>query len=61
MPGYHPDGSAPAGETITGTDDDDTLTGTIGDDTINALGGDDIVYGLAGADIDQRRRRLRLS
>ena len=45
VPGYDPDGSAPAGETITGTEDDDTLTGTIGDDTINALGGDDIVFG----------------
>ena len=50
VPGYDPDGSAPAGETITGTEDDEALTGTIGDDTINALGGNDIVYGRAGAD-----------
>ena len=60
VPGYDPDGSAPAGETITGTEDDDTLTGTIGGDTINALGGDDTVFGLAGADHHQWRRRLRL-
>ncbi|HYJ31392.1 MAG TPA: Ig-like domain-containing protein [Allosphingosinicella sp.] len=51
VPGYHPDGSAPAGETITGTEGSDTLTGTIGDDTINALGGDDAVFGEAGADL----------
>ena len=51
VPGYDPDGAAPAGETITGTEDDDTLAGTVGDDTINALGGDDTVFGLAGADL----------
>ncbi len=50
VPGYDPDGSAPAGETITGTNDGEVLTGTIGSDTINALGGDDTVFGLAGAD-----------
>jgi VCBS repeat-containing protein len=50
IPGYHPDGSAPAGETITGTADADTLTGTIGNDTINALAGDDNVSGGAGSD-----------
>ena len=50
-PGYPPDGSAPAGQTITGTDNGETLTGTIGDDTINALGGNDIVFGRAGADL----------
>ncbi|HEX8624878.1 MAG TPA: Ig-like domain-containing protein [Allosphingosinicella sp.] len=49
-PAYHPDGSAIAGETITGTADADSLTGTPGDDTIDALGGDDSVSGLAGAD-----------
>jgi VCBS repeat-containing protein len=50
VPGYHPNGSAPAGQTITGTADGDTLTGTIGGDTINALAGDDSVSGGAGAD-----------
>jgi VCBS repeat-containing protein len=50
VPGYDPDGSAPAGETITGTEDDDTLTGTIGDDTIDGLGGNDTLSGLAGVD-----------
>jgi VCBS repeat-containing protein len=51
VPGYNPDGSAPAGQTITGTEDGEALTGTIGNDTINALGGDDSVSGLAGADV----------
>ncbi|MGZ8286342.1 MAG: beta strand repeat-containing protein [Allosphingosinicella sp.] len=50
VPGYHPDGSAPAGQTITGTAGEDTLTGTIGADTINALGGGDFVNGGGGAD-----------
>ncbi len=50
VPGYDPDGSAPAGETITGTEEDDTLVGTIGADTINALGGSDFVNGGSGAD-----------
>jgi VCBS repeat-containing protein len=49
-PGFNPDGSAPAGQTITGTNGDETLTGTIGDDIINALGGDDVVDGGGGAD-----------
>jgi VCBS repeat-containing protein len=51
VPGYDPNGSAPAGETITGTNDGETLIGTVGDDTINALGGEDSVFGLAGADL----------
>ncbi|HYE27653.1 MAG TPA: tandem-95 repeat protein, partial [Allosphingosinicella sp.] len=51
VPGYDPDGTAPAGETITGTEGDDVLTGTIGDDTVNALGGNDIVSGQGGADL----------
>jgi VCBS repeat-containing protein len=51
VPGYHPDGSEPVGETITGTNDGETLTGTFGPDTINALGGDDSVFGQVGADI----------
>jgi len=50
-PAYDPDGSAPAGQTITGTNDGETLVGTFGDDTINALGGDDSVFGQVGADI----------
>jgi VCBS repeat-containing protein len=50
-PGYAPDGSAPAGQTITGTDAGQTLNGTLGDDTINALGGNDVVFAGAGADI----------
>jgi Ca2+-binding RTX toxin-like protein len=49
-PGYNPGGTAPTGETITGTADDDMLVGTIGADTIDALGGDDTVFGGAGAD-----------
>jgi VCBS repeat-containing protein len=51
VPGYDPNGSAPAGETITGTAEDDTLTGTVGGDTINGLGGNDVVNGGAGADL----------
>ena len=50
-PGYNPDGSAPAGETISGTAGDETLTGTIGNDTIDGLGGADVIFGKAGADI----------
>jgi VCBS repeat-containing protein len=51
VPGYDPDGSPPAGETITGTSGDDTLVGTVGGDTINALGGEDYVFGQAGDDV----------
>jgi Ca2+-binding RTX toxin-like protein len=50
-PGYDPNGTVPAGLTITGTDDDDVLIGTVGADTIDALGGQDAVFGLAGADV----------
>ena len=50
-PAYPPGGDPPAGETITGTNEDDFLVGTIGDDTIDALGGSDNVFGLDGADI----------
>ena len=50
-PGYHPDGSPPAGQTINGTASSETLNGTIGSDTINALGGNDTVNANAGADI----------
>ncbi|HYD23824.1 MAG TPA: Ig-like domain-containing protein [Croceibacterium sp.] len=51
FPAYPPDGSAPAGETITGTADSESLTGTVGDDTIDGLAGEDTIFGLAGADI----------
>ncbi|HYI48408.1 MAG TPA: calcium-binding protein, partial [Allosphingosinicella sp.] len=50
VPGYDPDGGAPAGQTITGTEDDDVLYGTIGGDTIDGLGGTDYIFGQAGAD-----------
>jgi VCBS repeat-containing protein len=50
-PGYHPDGSAATGETITGTNDSETLIGTFGPDTIDALGGNDLVFGRVGADL----------
>ncbi|HEX8061640.1 MAG TPA: Ig-like domain-containing protein, partial [Allosphingosinicella sp.] len=49
-PGYNPDGSGLAGQTVNGTADGDSLTGTFGDDTINGLGGGDNVSGLSGAD-----------
>jgi Ca2+-binding RTX toxin-like protein len=49
--GYPPNGGEPAGETITGTADDDFLVGTIGGDTIDALAGQDSVFGQGGADI----------
>ncbi len=51
VPGYPPDGAVPAGETITGTADDDILTGTLGADTISGLGGNDIISGEAGDDL----------
>ena len=50
VPGYDPDGSVPAGETINGTAGDDFLEGTAGGDTINALAGADFAFGMAGAD-----------
>ena len=49
-PAYHPDGRAPAGQTINGGAGSDTLNGTIGDDTINGLGGNDTINGNAGGD-----------
>ena len=49
-PGYHPDGSDPAGERIAGTPGDDALAGSVGGDTIDALAGNDVVRGNAGAD-----------
>jgi Ca2+-binding RTX toxin-like protein len=51
VPAYHPDGSTPAGTTITGTPDDDTLVGTFANDTIDALGGNDSVFGGDGGDL----------
>ncbi|HEV7659671.1 MAG TPA: Ig-like domain-containing protein [Allosphingosinicella sp.] len=50
VPGYDPDGSAPVGQTITGTEDDEVLVGTVGGDTIDGLGGNDQIFGQAGAD-----------
>lgn len=49
-PAYPPDGSTPAGQTITGTNGNDTLNGTVGDDVINALLGNDTVNGNSGND-----------
>ena len=49
--GFAPDGSAPVGQTITGTSGSDTLTGTDGADTIRGLGGDDTLLGRGGNDI----------
>jgi Ca2+-binding RTX toxin-like protein len=48
--GYHPDGSAPAGVTLNGTDGAESLWGTFRDDTIRGLGGDDRIDSGAGAD-----------
>jgi Ca2+-binding RTX toxin-like protein len=48
--GYAPDGSAPEGQTITGTKASDILTGTPGDDIIAGLGGFDRIDGKAGND-----------
>ena len=50
-PAYHPNGADPAGETITGTAEDDSLVGTVGADTIDGLGGNDSVFGQAGGDL----------
>ena len=50
-PGYDPAGAVLAGETITGTSDDDILVGTAGGDTIEGLAGQDSLFGLAGADL----------
>ncbi|MBV9930673.1 MAG: cadherin-like domain-containing protein [Alphaproteobacteria bacterium] len=50
LPGYPPDGSAPAGATITGTAAGEVLVGTAGNDTIDAQGGNDTVFAGGGAD-----------
>ncbi|WP_121628985.1 Ig-like domain-containing protein [Tropicibacter alexandrii] len=47
---WPPDGSAPVGQTITGTAASETLDGTIGGDTILGLGGTDFLNGNAGND-----------
>src|SRR5690606_36029705 len=49
-PAFPPDGSSPAGETITGTPGDDVLEGTVGDDIIDGLAGNDTIHGLGGHD-----------
>jgi Ca2+-binding RTX toxin-like protein len=49
--GYPPDGSVPAGVTITGTaGNDSTLTGGVGNDIINGLAGNDVIHGGGGSD-----------
>jgi VCBS repeat-containing protein len=49
-PGYEPDGSAPTGQSITGTSSNDSLVGTIGNDTISGLGNSDTLLGDYGDD-----------
>ena len=48
--GYDPNGSAPVGQTLTGTGASETLDGGVGNDTITLLGGDDTSNGGAGND-----------
>jgi Ca2+-binding RTX toxin-like protein len=48
--GFAPDGSVPAGATVTGTADDDTIAGGIGGDHLLGLDGDDVITGGIGAD-----------
>ena len=48
--GLPPDGSKPAGQTITGTSDADSLTGGWGDDIIYGLAADDELFGGGGED-----------
>ncbi len=53
-PAWPPDGSNPAGQTITGTSGNDQgaaqINGTLGNDIIDALAGHDVVLGDAGDD-----------
>ena len=50
MGGFPPDGSAPAGLTLTGTSNADRLSGEGGGDAIHAFGGDDRLDGGPGDD-----------
>ncbi|MBU2580479.1 MAG: hypothetical protein KJ622_02010, partial [Alphaproteobacteria bacterium] len=50
-PNFAPDGTAPVGQTITGTAAFETLNGTAGNDTIDGQGGDDFINGSYGDDI----------
>ena len=47
---WPPNGSAPAGQVITGTANPETLNGGIGGDTILGLAGNDVLNGAAGND-----------
>ncbi|MCG6560775.1 Ig-like domain-containing protein, partial [Ruegeria sp. 1NDH52C] len=51
FPPYPPDGSAPAGMSLTGTSGDDTLVGGVGPDTLLGLDGNDILQGGPGSDV----------
>ncbi len=48
--GWAANGSAAAGQTITGTSADEILTGTSGNDLITGLDGDDTLHGASGND-----------
>jgi Ca2+-binding RTX toxin-like protein len=48
--GFSLDGSVPAPQTLTGSEDADHLYGLGGADTIDGAGGDDIIYGLGAAE-----------
>ena len=48
--GYPPDGSAPAGRRLTGTEGDDVLAGGVGNDTLKGMGGADVLTGGNGRD-----------
>lgn len=48
--GFDPAGTAPAPQTLTGTDGNDTIAGTVGADLIQGFGGDDVLNGGIGND-----------
>ncbi|MGQ3047657.1 MAG: hypothetical protein ACT6Q8_19450 [Niveispirillum sp.] len=48
--GYNPDGTLPAGQTLTGGDGADTLTGGAGPDQIDGAAGGDVLSGGGGGD-----------
>jgi len=50
LDGFSPDGSIPAGQSLTGTENAELLVGTAGDDSISGLGGIDRIWGGAGGD-----------
>ncbi|MBV9372264.1 MAG: type I secretion C-terminal target domain-containing protein, partial [Alphaproteobacteria bacterium] len=51
LDGFPADGTIPAGQTLTGTEDVDSLVGAAGDDTIDGLGSRDQIWGGAGDDV----------